>query len=188
MKRTILLFGALLSLILLPFLKTQAQPNAWINEIHYDDAGADANEFVEIVIENAGLYTLSDFTVTLYNGSSSSLAPYDTKTLDVFSVGSTVDTYTFYYYNYTVNGGSIQNGAPDGLCIDYQGTVIPGQFLSYEGTFTAASGPAMDMTSIDMGVLENGEPDGSSLQTMWVRCTIWRFYMATSLTGNNGHH
>ena len=29
-------------------------PNAWINELHYDNAGTDVNELVEVVIENAG--------------------------------------------------------------------------------------------------------------------------------------
>ena len=37
--------------------------NAWINEIHYDNASTDVDEIVEVVIENAGSYTLSDFQV-----------------------------------------------------------------------------------------------------------------------------
>ncbi len=53
-------------MIILPFMTTLAQ-NAWINEFHYDNTGTDVNEFVEIVIENAGTYTLSDFRVDLYN-------------------------------------------------------------------------------------------------------------------------
>jgi hypothetical protein len=163
MKKIFLQLTMITAMIILPFMSILAQ-NVWINEIHYDDASTDANEFVEIVLENAGSYTLADFTITLYNGSSTSLAPYDTKTLGVFTMGSTVGNFTFYYYNYTVNSFSIQNGAPDGLCVDYQGTVIAGQFLSYEGTFTPTSGPAIGITSIDIGVLEVGEPDGLSLQ------------------------
>lgn len=163
MKKSILQLTAMIAFIIAFVTGIQAQ-NVWINEIHYDDASGDANEFVEIVLENAGSYTLTDFTITLYNGSPASLAPYDTKTLGVYTAGSTVGNFTIFYYNYTAAVLSIQNGAPDGLCIDYQGTVVTGQFLSYEGTFTAASGPAMGMTSVDMGVLENGEPDGMSLQ------------------------
>jgi len=45
-----------------------AQPNAWINEIHYDNAGTDVDEAVEIVIENPGNYAFSDFQLNLYNG------------------------------------------------------------------------------------------------------------------------
>jgi trehalose-6-phosphatase len=50
---------------------TLVAQNAWINEFHYDNASTDANEAVEVVIENAGLYDLNDFKVDLYNGSDS---------------------------------------------------------------------------------------------------------------------
>ncbi len=136
--------------------------NAWINELHYDDDGADENEFVEVVIENAGSYALSDFSIVLYNGNGG--VSYDTKTLDQYTQGTTTNNFTFFYFNYTTNGGSIQNGAPDGLALVYQGTVISGQFLSYEGTFTATDGPANGMTSTDIGVSESGVPEGQSLQ------------------------
>ena len=42
--------------------------NAWINEIHYDNASTDVDEIIEVVIENPGSYTLSLFQVDLYNG------------------------------------------------------------------------------------------------------------------------
>jgi len=131
--------------------------NAWLNELHYDNFGTDVGEFLEIVIENPGSYTLSGFTVSLYNGNSG--AVYNSKTLNDFIVGNTNGNYTFYYYVYPVNG--IQNGAPDGLSLDYQGTVI--QFLSYEGTLTATDGPANGLTSTDIGVSEPGAI-GESLQ------------------------
>ncbi len=137
--------------------------NAWINEIHYDNYLGDVDETVEVVIENAGSYTLSDFQIDLYNGSATVLTVYNTKTLDAFTTGNTVNNFTIYYFVYPTNG--IQNGAPDGLCLSYQGTVITGQFLSYEGTFTAADGPASGMTSTDIGVSESSStPVGFSLQ------------------------
>ena len=129
--------------------------NAWLNELHYDNFGTDVGEFLEIVIENPGSYTLSDFTVSLYNGNGG--AVYGSETLDNFTVGNTSGNYTFY----TWYPSSIQNGAPDGLSLDYQGTVI--QFLSYEGTLTATDGPANGLTSTDIGVSEPGEI-GESLQ------------------------
>jgi len=140
---------------------TLSAQNAWINEIHYDNVSTDVGEFVEVVIQNVGTYTLSDFSLVLYNGSGG--ASYDTKTLNQFTVGSTVSGYTFYYYPYPVNG--IQNGAPDGLALAYQGNLVSGQFLSYEGTFTATNGPANGATSVDMGVAETSStPVGQSLQ------------------------
>jgi hypothetical protein len=137
--------------------------NAWINEFHYDDIGTDTLEFLEVVIENPSNYSLSLFSVVLYNGSSSMLSPYDTKTLNVFTPGASTGNFTLYKYNYPKDG--IQNGPPDGMALVYNGTVIAGQFLSYEGTFTALTGVAAGMTSVDIGVSESGTtPEGYSLQ------------------------
>ena len=134
--------------------------NAWINEIHYENDGADVDEAVEVVLENAESYTLSDFTITLYNGNGG--VTYGTHTLDSFTEGSIVVNFTLYFK--LIPG--IQNGAPDGLALDYQGTVITGQFLSYEGTLTAVNGPANGLLSTDIGVSEADQPeyDGKSLQ------------------------
>jgi hypothetical protein len=164
--------------------------NAWINEFHYDNVNADANEFVEIVLENPSSYNLSLFSVVLYNGSASIRAPYDTKTLNQFTPGSSTGNFTFYYYNYPLDG--IQNGAPDGLALVYNGTVIPGQFLSYEGSFVALTGPAAGMTSVNIVVSESGTtPLGYSLQLSGTGALYSAFTWqpeATSTTGglNNG--
>jgi len=151
MKRIYKIFS-LTAIITALLSLTGLSQNAWINEIHYDNFGADTNEFIEVVIQNPGSYSLADFAVLLYNGNNGAL--YDTKTLDLFTVGITSNGYTFYYYNYTVNGGLIQNGAPDGIALSYQTTVIDGQWLSYEGTFAAVDGPAAGLTSVDIGVAE----------------------------------
>jgi hypothetical protein len=134
--------------------------NAWINEFHYDDYGADTNEFIEVVIQNPGNYTLSSFSVVLYNGVNGGM--YDTKTLDLFTVGATVNGFKFYTYFFPLNG--IQNGAPDGIVLAYNDVVISGQFLSYEGAFTATDGPASGMSSVDILVMEVGVDEGLSLQ------------------------
>ena len=145
-------------------LNIQGQ-NAWINEIHYDNASGDVDETVEIVIENPGNYTLSLFQIDLYNGNGGTIYNTPAVTLDAFTVGNTVGNFTIYYYNYTLNGSSIQNGAPDGMALSYNGTVISGQFLSYEGSLTATDGPANGMTSVDIGVSETSStPIGESLQ------------------------
>jgi hypothetical protein len=61
------------------------------------------------------------------------------------------------------DAGPLQNG-PDGLAIvDATGAVV--QFLSYEGSFTALDGPALGLTSIDIGVEESSLTSaGQSLQ------------------------
>ncbi len=128
----------------------------WINELHYDNSGADENEFVEIVAPSS-LSEVGDVTLTLYNGSSG--AAYGGPTaLSDFTVGDQIDGWVFYSLEM-----ALQNGAPDGLAFARGDQVL--QFLSYEGAFAATEGVALGLTSTDIGVLE--EPDtllGTSLQ------------------------
>jgi len=81
--------------------------------------------------------------------------------VDNFTVGSTEGNYTIYYWDHS----GIQNGAPDGMALSYNGTLISGQFLSYEGSFAATAGVANGETSTDIVVSETGStPTGESLQ------------------------
>ncbi len=136
----------------------QAPTAAWINEIHYDNTGSDVGEFIEVVV-NESFSDLTNFQVYLYNGSSSSGTFYDSLSLDQFQIGTTTDGFTFYVDSIP----GIQNGSPDGMAIAYNNILIPGQFLSYEGTFTGVGGPADGIESIDIGVAETSSPIGSSL-------------------------
>ena len=135
----------------------KAAISVFINEIHYDNTGTDANEAIEIA-GPAGT-DLTGWSIVLYNGAGG--APYDT---DVLS-GTIPDQQAGFgtiSLAYPVNG--IQNGSPDGIAlVDPSSTVV--QFLSYEGTFTAVGGPANGMLSTDIGVSENGtEALGQSLR------------------------
>ena len=60
-------------------LTLDSSTNVWINEFHYDNAGGDVAEGVEIAGE-AGT-DLSGYSIVLYNGSSSSGASYKTEDL-----------------------------------------------------------------------------------------------------------
>ncbi len=127
----------------------------WINEFHYDDAGGDSGEFVEIVVPS-NFTDLASVTLTLYNGGDG--RSYASHALGTFSAGASEGGWTF--YSKLITG--IQNGAPDGLALSWpEGT----QFLSYEGSFVAANGPAAGLTSFDIGIAQadTGAPDGSSL-------------------------
>ncbi len=184
-KQVIIIFNVLVVLLCLYFtsLQTTGQ-NTWINEIHYDNSGGDVGEGIEVVLENPGSFTLSGFTVTLYNGNNGT--SYASETLNNFSQVNAYSNFVVYYWNPT----SIQNGAPDGLSLDYQGTVV--QFLSYEGTFTATNGPANGLTSVDIGVSEPGTtPIGESLQlsgtgTAYTDFTWQSPATATFGSNNNG--
>jgi predicted extracellular nuclease len=128
----------------------------FINEIHYDNVGTDTGESIEVA-GPAGT-DLTGWTVVLYNGTGG--ASYDT---DALSGVLTDQGGGFGTTSITYPSNGIQNGAPDGVAlVDNCGVVE--QFLSYEGTFTAAGGPADGLTSTDIGVIQNGSgPIGQSL-------------------------
>jgi hypothetical protein len=137
---------------------TMSLPNCWINEFHYENIGTDENEFVEIVIENPSIFNLSDFTISLYNGGDGKV--YGSSTLNLCTRGTEIGQFGFFSYH----PSTIQNGAPDGFALSYKGEPI--QFISYEGSFTATNGPALGLTSTDIGLEQSntGTRMGITLQ------------------------
>jgi hypothetical protein len=128
----------------------------FINEIHYDPAGTDTGERIEIA-GPAGT-DLTGWTVVLYNGNGGT--SYDTDALRG-TIADQGNGYGTVVLDYASNG--IQNGSPDGIAlVAPDGSVV--QFLSYEGTMTATNGPAAGMTSTDIGVFEENAPLTGSLQ------------------------
>ena len=129
---------------------------AFINEIHYDNAGSDAGEAIEIAAP-AGT-NLAGWSLVLYSVSSGATlgTTYNTRALSGI-VPDQDDGYGTLSFTYPVNG--LQNGAQDGLAlVNPLGEVV--QFLSYEGSFVAGNGPAAGLTATDIGVFEDG---GSAL-------------------------
>ena len=134
-------------------------PNAglgdpWLNEFHYDNSGSDVGEFVEVA-GPAGL-DLAGYQIVAYNGTNG--AEYDTEDLSgvLPDQGGCLGTLSF-----AIPG--LQNGSPDGLAL-VSPTAGVLEFLSYEGSLTATDGPALGLTSIDVGVEEGVEAPGFSLQ------------------------
>ncbi len=129
--------------------------DVFINEIHYDNAGTDENEGVELA-GPAGT-DLSQWSLIAYNGSNGSV--YDSLALE----GTIPDQqHGFGTLFFSIEG--LQNGSPDGLAlVNSEGAVV--QFLSYEGTLTAVGGPADGLESTDIGVEERSStPVDFSLQ------------------------
>ncbi len=154
-------------------------PVAWINEIHYDNDGTDSGEKIEIVIVDVSSYTLNNFRIDLYNGSDG--ATYANETGSNFTLGNTSGNATIYTWAYV----GIQNGAPDGVALSYNGTLI--QFLSYEGSFDATNGTANGTTSTDIGVSEAGTSTvGHSLQLSGTGCTYADFTWQGSAANTMG--
>lgn len=142
------------ALVLLFALPAAAQ-DVFINEIHYDNAGADVGEFIEIA--GPAATDLSAYSLVLYNGNGG--AAYNTVALSGLlpnDGGSGIGAAGF-----AIAG--IQNGSPDGIALAENGTLV--QFLSYEGSFTGVGGPADGVTSTDIGVSEASSTEiGTSLQ------------------------
>ncbi|MBA4768201.1 MAG: hypothetical protein H2049_11300 [Porphyrobacter sp.] len=150
----------------------------FINEFHYDNVGTDVGEFVEITAI-AGT-SLAGWSLLLYNGNGGII--YSTTDLGSITP-TTADGRDFY----TVLTPGLQNGAPDGFAlVDNNGNVV--QFLSYEGTFTASTGPAAGLLSTDVGVVQNGtEAVGTSLQLTGTGTTAGDFtWSATSIASTAG--
>ncbi|MDV3457874.1 cadherin domain-containing protein [Sphingomonas sp. HF-S4] len=130
--------------------------NVFINEFHYDNAGTDTGEFIEIA--GAAGTDLTGWKVILYNGANGQ--SYNTVTLSG-ALANQQNGFGTRGITYPVDG--VQNGSPDGIAlVDPNGVVV--QFLSYEGVFTATNGPAAGMTSTDIGVSEGtSAPVGGSI-------------------------
>lgn len=127
----------------------------FINEFHYDNIGADTEEYVEI----AGVAgsDLSGWRLDFYNGTNGQI--YSSWGLSgVFAdEGQGWGALTF-------SGGGLQNGSKDGIAlVDSLGSLI--QFISYEGVLTGSEGAANGISSVDVGIAETtSTPKGMSLQ------------------------
>ncbi len=137
-------------LLLLSSVALRAQ-DRWINEIHYDNLGVDTLEFVEILLP-AG-HDPAEYRLWLYDGVSA--LPYDSASVGNWAAGDS----TALYKLFTWFPQAIQNG-PDAVALSHLDTLI--QFISYEGTITAAGGVAIGKISVQIGVREGGDPPGVS--------------------------
>ena len=129
--------------------------NVFINEIHYDNRGTDADERLEVA-GPAGT-DMTGWSLVLYNGKNG--IPYRTIALE-----GSIPEQQGGHGTVSVPVSRIENGAPDGIAlVNPENEVV--QFMSYEGGFTAASGPAEGLAATDIGVREtNNTQTGHSLQ------------------------
>ncbi len=143
---------------------TGENADARINEFHYDNAGSDTNEFIEIRIagDEADQPTdLINYRVILYNGSDGNY--YNDGNLDTSS--ATLDTFTRTcdaancYYVWEI---PLQNGN-DGIALVGPAGLV--EFISYEGSFTANEGVASGVEATDVAVEElSSAAENSSIQ------------------------
>lgn len=129
----------------------------FINEIHYDNAGPDVGEFIEIV-GMAGI-DLSQYRLYAYEPHD---GEYDD---DLFLTGIIPDEgngWGAVVFDLNYLGSKYFEDGISGLALVKNGFVI--EFISYEGIVIATNGPAKGCTSIEIGVEEGATPIGESLQ------------------------
>jgi hypothetical protein len=177
-------------LISITFLLSSANCQAsliFINEIHYDNTGADEGEFVELA-GTAGL-NLFGWSLQFYNGSNGLV--YKTTPLNDITLADSDNGFGF--LSLAVSG--IQNGGANGIgdgiaLVDNNAQLI--QFLSYEGAFQANDGAALGIFSENIPIIENGSPIGKSLQLTSSGNNFhdfeWVIENETPGSGNNGQH
>jgi DNA/RNA endonuclease G (NUC1) len=145
-----------------------------ISEFHYDNASTDVGEAIEI--SGPAGTDLSGWSIVRYNGTSTpTAAPIYTSPGNpslsgvVIPATSSCGSRGVVVLSYPQDG--LQNGASDGFALlNKSGAVV--EFLSYEGTITAAAGtPAAGETSTDVGVSESGSENGTSIKRVYNSAT-----------------
>lgn len=160
-----------LSIILFTIGSCMALPHAWINEIHYDNAGTDRNEFVEVVVENPEQHYLGDLVLYMYNGYDG--VQYCLDAVDEFDPGEREGDFQFY----TWFQRGIQNDT-EGMILVFRDTLI--DILAYEGTFTGNNEPAEGLIFPDIEVNESGSgPDTCSIYLTGMPGSAWTYGTAT---------
>lgn len=175
------------------FTVTPAQPavvvpNAWINEVHYNNAGTDVDEGYEIA-GPAGT-DLACYKVYRYNGANGALYGTDVLTGTIPDEGCGYGTI---WFPLSVNG--LQNGDPDGIVLEYApqatgcgvnnaDTLL--QLLSYGGTFSATNGRANGQSFTNIGVAESDATvAGTSLQLGGIGTSYSQFIWQNSLVSTH---
>jgi hypothetical protein len=127
----------------------------FINELHYDNTGGDADEGVEVAAPIS--VDVSSLRILFYNQDG---ATYGSAKELGAPAGQCND-----YSLYVIRQSGIQNGDADGLALVDANANTAIQLLSYEGVLTATEGAAATLPSTDIGVAEGGDtPVGHSLQ------------------------
>ena len=168
-------------------------PALVINEVDYDNAGADNAEWIELKNTGAATIELENWTVELVNGNGGGAAVYKTITLPAFSlaaggyyvIGNNASTPNI---NLVVTPASdlIQNGAPDAIglrspdnslvdAISYEGNT-GSPYLEGVGSPVAQADDNTTAAKVIARYLDGNDTDDNS--------TDWKMWCATPGTSN----
>ncbi len=145
----------LLASISFMLMTTLAFGQLFINEIDYDQTGTDTGEFLEIA-GPAGTY--ENVTLDHYNGNGGALIwSFD---LPTFTLSDEASGYGFYVFgvagvpnvDYEFSG-SIQNGAPDGMVLVVNGSIVDA--IAWEGEMNDPDGNPMESVEGDYSGIDS---------------------------------
>jgi hypothetical protein len=132
-----------------------------INEVDYDQIGTDATEFIEIYNGTGAPVPLAGLSLVLVNGSNNAeyltfdLGPAGTLAAGQYLVVATAavvpDPGALVITFVPIAGGSVQNGAPDGIALVDTNTMQLVDALSYEGSITAGMVTGLGVVSLVEG-------------------------------------
>lgn len=168
MKRNLLIIMLLVAAV-------AAYGQLFINEIDYDQPGTDASEYFELA-GPAGVY--ANVVVDLVNGNGGT--SYKTISLGTITLTDESAGYGFYVvgvaavtnvdFTVTPETNLIQNGAPDGIQLKVDGTIVDA--VAYEGTLNDLSGNPMEVASVDYDDKWVGAAD-TSLSRIGLDASPW---------------
>lgn len=144
-----------------------------INEVDYDDAGTENNEFIEIYNGSSASVDLSDYAIVLLNGSSGAGkgVVYTTINLTgtlaagqylVISSDAVVVAPGALRIAFAAQTLNIQNGDPDGIALVKKSTNSLVDALSYGGSITAAVIPGLGTVSLVHGTPTKAKDIGAT--------------------------
>lgn len=130
------------------------EPEVWINELHYQNVGADLNEFVELA-GRAGT-RLDGWMLVAYDGLTG-------RAYDRVALRGAIPDQQNGRGTMSFSFPGLQDGVDGVAIVTMNGVVL--QFLSYGGSFVASNGACDGLTSQDIGVAESAStPAGFSLR------------------------
>ncbi|MCF7804138.1 MAG: T9SS type A sorting domain-containing protein [Candidatus Marinimicrobia bacterium] len=168
-------------------LPLQIFAQIFINEIDYDQPSTDTGEFIELT-GTAGTY--NNVTIVLMNGNGNT--PYNT--IDLGNITLTDETNGFGFYvigtgtvseadfNFSNPDNNVQNGAPDGVELQVDGTIVDA--ASYEGELNDSNGDPMEVATPDDSYWEGDE--GKSIGRVGLDGSRWEVMDNSPGAKNNG--
>ncbi len=114
-----------------------------INEIDYDQPGADTAEFIELYNNSSSSVALDTFSINLINGGDDSvyrsidLNGFNMAANSYFVVCDSASQVANCNYAFTGSSGWFQNGAPDAVALLENGNIVDS--ISYEGDVPSAT-------------------------------------------------